>query len=537
MLSRRTARYTRRLELPSKTSNCGLLLLLSAPPPSVASYFQHHPIPTEDGNTTHNPPTMTTATPTQKRFSPPTDCSTIKPILRKPTTTVLGARKRSIDDDDEDRYDDVQLQSSPTKKRKTVMFNENLDVKDLSREALENAKREVVQALEGHRRGDDEDYDNLKDIFAPIPRSHVLEDGGAEAPRPQNVLHYVVALAGQVSNIDARCSGLVRAVLRCTWLERDDNFARAYIELLASLAYAKGTYFPQILAMMVDKFSETRGQSSVPGFEPVDADTKKERLHLGLKYLLDLFPAGGSIILGLIATKFPYTEDSKATHMEYIDHLLRLRTDRPDLERDIMELILSRVVKLDVEMTLDLENDDDETTRAVLQQLEFSDAKGEDEDDESDLESILSEDDDDEHTKRVLMIKSKLETMDAILDLLFSLHTPIFEEPDSPKAVETFHNLLSDFSNVILPVCIFGTLCAKWILMRTEQHLKSRHTQYLLFNFALKSHQLMELFIGTLFNIAFESNRPPVVKQAAVAYLVSYSRDTGLSGSSDIIAG
>lgn len=32
----------------------------------------------------------------------------------------------------------------------------------------------------------------------------------------------------------------------------------------------------------------------------------------------------------------------------------------------------------------------------------------------------------------------------------------------------------------------------------------------------------MEMFIGTLFNLAFESNRPPVVKQAAVAYLVGY---------------
>ena len=34
------------------------------------------------------------------------------------------------------------------------------------------------------------------------------------------------------------------------------------------------------------------------------------------------------------------------------------------------------------------------------------------------------------------------------------------------------------------------------------QHLKSRHTQYLLFKFAMKSNQLMEMFIGTLFNLA-----------------------------------
>jgi len=33
----------------------------------------------------------------------------------------------------------------------------------------------------------------------------------------------------------------------------------------------------------------------------------------------------------------------------------------------------------------------------------------------------------------------------------------------------------------------------------------------------------MEMFIGTLFNIAFESSRLPVVKQAAVAYLASFT--------------
>ncbi len=48
-------------------------------------------------------------------------------------------------------------------------------------------------------------------------------------------------------------------------------------------------------------------------------------------------------------------------------------------------------------------------------------------------------------------------------------------------------------------------LLARSLLRRgltVVQHLKSRHTQYLLFKFAMKSNQLMEMFIGTLFNLA-----------------------------------
>ncbi|KAK0632018.1 RNA polymerase I-specific transcription initiation factor RRN3 [Immersiella caudata] len=447
---------------------------------------------------------MTTETPLARRLASPTEVSTIKPILRKPTP-LLGVKRRSDDDDDDASF---QLQSSPTKKRKTVMFNESLNVvREISSKSLDEAKNEVRKALEGHARRIDGDYDNLKEVFAP-PRVKKYEDDeesnedeDEDGTKAEDLLVYVVALTSLAPLVGKKCSGLIKNVLRCSWLERDDNFARAYIQLMAALSSVQGSFFAQVLAMMVDKFTAQRGMPmAVKGFPPVDAETRKQRLHLGLRYLLELFPAGGKIILNLVATKFPYTEDSKAVHMEYIDHLLRLKKDRPELERDIMELILARLVKIDVEMTLDLENEEDEDTQAVWKLLQ--DTKDED---ESDAESELSDDEDGEETRRIKIAKSKFETMDAILDLLFSIYSPIFEDPDSPEAVETFQDLLSDFSNVILP------------------NLKSRFTQYLLFKFAMKSHQLMELFIGTLFNIAFESNRPPVVKQAAVGYLASFT--------------
>ena len=391
----------------------------------------------------------------------------IKPILRKPTKptttppSILGTRRRQPSSSPTPSDDDANSDGPPPAKRqkKTVVFNEALNmVREIAGKSLEQAKREVRQALEAHGRGDDEDYDALKEIFSGSAAPEADGEGDEEVGGGErDLVVYVVALTGYVPLLGRGCGGLLRSVLRCGWLERDEGFAKAYIQLLAALASVQGSFFAQVLAMMVDKFGETRHGSSVPGFEPVEAETKKRWLHVGLKYLLELFPAGQHMILNLVAAKFPYTEASKATHMEFIDHLLRLKAARPELERDIMELILSRLVKLDVEMTLDLENDDDETTRAVLRQLEASDAKNEEDgdDDDSDADSVLSDDDDlDEQAKRVLVVKSKLETMDAILDLLFSIYNPIFEDPESPEAVEAFQDMLSDFSNVILPVCV-----------------------------------------------------------------------------------
>ena len=178
----------------------------------------------------------------------------------------------------------------------------------------------VDMPLEGHARGDDEDYDNLKQIFAPINRRRKPyrsnyddetdedEDDDPDAVKPQDLLIYVIALTSNVTSLGRSCSGLIKSVLECAWIDRDDDFARAYIQLLAALSSVQASFFTQILSMMVEKFNSelSRGSHSfVPGYPPVDAETRKKRLHLGLRYLLDLFPAGKRMILDLVAQKFP----------------------------------------------------------------------------------------------------------------------------------------------------------------------------------------------------------------------------------------
>jgi RNA polymerase I-specific transcription initiation factor RRN3 len=424
----------------------------------------------------------------------------VKPILRKPTQ-LHGKRGRESDEDDAEGPD--------AKRRKTVVFDESLNmVKDFCNRSLEEVKREVRLALERHAAGDDEDYDNLKEIFGSDQksRSHAISDDEDEATRSQDLLAYVVALTSYVPLLGKKCSGLVTSILKCSWLARNDLFAKAYVQFLAALSSAQGSYLTQVLSMMVDQFSEGRIRTPL-NYTPVSTETMRQRLHMGLRYLLALFPAARSVLIGIVTSKFPYSEESKKVHLAYVDNLLRLRKHTPDLDRDIMELITSRVVKLDVEMQLDLEDADDSTTAAVMSQLR-SESNGlleEDDMDDSDAESVLSDASDlDEDSARVLAIRSHVEKLDAILDTIFELYSPYFEDPDSPAAISCYEDMLSDFSNVVLPT------------------YRSRHSQFLVFYFGQKSPRLTEMFVGTLFNIAFESNRASIVKQSAVAYLASF---------------
>ncbi|KAJ9157518.1 RNA polymerase I specific transcription initiation factor RRN3 superfamily [Pleurostoma richardsiae] len=428
---------------------------------------------------------------------------TPKSILRTPSTK-LGRRQRE---------DDEEAPESPSKKRK-VMFDvpDVGEVKGLELRSVEDTKQEVRKIFEAHERGDEEGYDMLKDIFAHDRQQYSAEgsvddDSGV---KPEELLAYVVALTTCVPAMGKNYSGLVKEILKCAWLGRDEVFVKAYLQFLAALVSAQGSYLYPVLSMFVEKFRESRPSSwTVPGFPDVDRETMEARLHSGLAYLIKLFPAATPVIRKLLASEFPYSEESLPIYKTYIGNMLQMREYATDIAADIMEIITDRLVKLDVQMQLDLDDLDDDTSAAVASQLRAAQSRaleGEDDSDESDAESIASDDSDaDEQSKQVERASQTVQKMDMILETLFQLYTPIFEDPDSTTAMRTFEDLLTELTFLILPT------------------YKSRHTQFILFHFSQRSHTLIDMMVGTLFNIAFQNNTSMVLRQSAVAYLASFA--------------
>jgi len=434
----------------------------------------------------------------------------IRPILKTPSQ-VLGKRRMS----DEDAMDEVNPDASGgARKRQKVEFNlNNIEVHEVGVRTVEEIKTEIRKALEGHERADDEEYDILKDTLSgkQVLRHDDLEDGDMSIPekRRLELKIYLVALASFAPQLGRSNHGLVKSVLQCEWLGRDDQFAKIYVQFLAALVSAQGACLNPVLTMIVDKFSASRVSDwSVPNFPPVSKQVVQRRLHLALQYLLSVFPAAKTTLGAVVAQKYPFHDDSKRMHLAYVDNMLRLREYAPSLKNEIMDLIVSRLVKIDVEMQMDLEDMDDRVTAMVAMALKSSqenNLEDGDDDDDSDAESVDSEEsEEDNEYARVKVAKESIEKMDYILDALFRLYAPHFANPDSDDAMDVFTDLLGEFSHIILP------------------NLKSRHTQFLIFHFGQQSEQLMDAFCGTCINIAFESSRPPVLQQAASAYLASF---------------
>ncbi|KAI0966370.1 RNA polymerase I-specific transcription initiation factor RRN3 [Xylaria arbuscula] len=447
----------------------------------------------------------------------------LKPIL-KSSQSIVGVRRSrdeaGLDDDDDDDDDDsassMDGSHSPQRKRARVEFDlENIEVHEIGARSVEEIRNEIREALYRHAQGQDEDYDVLKQTLQGKSASYHDDDDVDEQPidpvaiakQRQELKGYFIALTAFSPRLGRSCDGLVRNVLQCEWLGRDDQFAKIYIQFLAALVSTQGPRLTQVLSMIVDKFSSSRPvEWAVEGWAPVTREVVQERLHVALRYILNLFPAAESVLEPILANKYPFHEEPKRAHLAYVDNLILLRQYSPGLRNDIMGLIISRLVKIDVEMQMDLDDMDDRLTAMVGMALKSAqEQEDQDEDsDDSDNESVSSAESEDEEYTRVKTAKENIEKMDSILDTLFELYTPMFADPQSEEAMDTFGDLLSEFSNLILPT------------------IRSRHTQFLIFHFGQRSERLIDAFCGTCINIAFESQRPLVLRQSACAYLASF---------------
>lgn len=440
---------------------------------------------------------------------PPRIATPVRSILKQPAS-VLGRRKA----EDAGLDDSLETFESPLKYRKVDFDLARNTTRTVGDRTMDEFRREVKEALEEHLRGNDGPYDILKEYFSndKQPYLHPVVGEHDDTLKPQELRAYVIALTSCMPLLKGReCNGLVKVVLRCSWLGRDEQFAKIFTHFVAALISAQGSYLAPVLGMMVDKFTATRPSAwSVSDFPEVSRDTMRLRLHKAIRHILEIFPAATSDLKTFLTTKFPFPDDSLRIHMAYIHNMFQVKEYAPEITEDILDLILDRVVKIDSQMQVDLEDLDDDITAAVMHALrdhQRDPAQWEDDDDdESDSESVDGDDPDyDVEAAGIKAIKERVEKMDAMLDTLFAYFTPLIEpSPASNQAYDNFVIILREFEHMVLPT------------------YKSRHTQFLIFHFAQMDERLSDAFLGQMMQAAFAKNTSSVLKQACVAYLASF---------------
>jgi RNA polymerase I-specific transcription initiation factor RRN3 len=174
----------------------------------------------------------------------------------KPSKPVLRTLSGTIRKYDEAGLDLPSTPSSPSK-RARVTFNPTVEEKLLvewSGRSVESVKKEVKRALEAHARNDSDDYDALKEVFAPNFEEENEDEDRNSHDKNKEMKTYLIALTSCVSILTKNCNGLVKVILACDWMGREEAFVKAYAHFLGNLASAQGAYVELILRMLVGHF-------------------------------------------------------------------------------------------------------------------------------------------------------------------------------------------------------------------------------------------------------------------------------------------
>lgn len=430
-------------------------------------------------------------------------------LLRRPTLV----RKR----DDTDMEFDAP--PSPGKRAK-VSFDSEVQVRvvDEWEKAPELIREEVRRALEKRAAGDDSGYDTVVEIYT-------AKSTGEDAPSPKTIKNYTVALLGNVSLLNKSASSLVHALLNSQWLGRDEAYIKLYIRLLGNLVSAQAGCLTDVLRMLVNNL--TSGKISQPRKAMVLADiligppsdgrlpnyamVRRSQIHsrslMALTYLLGLVPSASRILCPILAQTFPHISDSRRAHTIYVENLLRLVGPAPELRSEVLALITERLVKIDVQVQVDIEDlaeDVEEGLVHGLQRIRGERSDDLDDSDDSDDDSVTSDETLDAEIQRTKDIKANVDKMDMMMDILFAHYNPMFSGAQTFDAEVTLDIMLSQFATIILPTdgC--------------------RHTQFLLFHFAQTSPSFIDHFVGACVHIAFDRSRQAIARKSAAAYLASF---------------
>ncbi|KAJ3090535.1 hypothetical protein HK102_003425 [Quaeritorhiza haematococci] len=399
----------------------------------------------------------------------------------------------------------------------------------------------ILRAIKAKTQGDFGAYnDILRSLRAKQPSPAALS--------PDALFLWLRALAQVVSSLTPAQSAIVDAVLTIDWVtSQREDLVLSYHSLLENLVSAHSFYFTAVVKMLIGllRCDDYRRQDI--------CNQVSNRVHTILRSLVSLIPTGPSTMLPMITNNFPHKSESLHVHVNYLDNILKMIDYVPVLRNSILSIIIDRVLQIDVEIQVDLEDLDEEhqdelhdyvfnnenlSGRSVLDgEVDGAVAEGLFEplkDDESSDVNTDSEDDSDldsdlDRPMVVINFKLMVDKLDAMLSILlrylqdFARRVRLEEEErqvteeddqgeefesgqllESEKLHDLFHNLLEIFERAVLPT------------------YRSRFTQFLWFYACSLDPSFPDMFMGLLVTKTFDATLPVVTRVTAAAYLASY---------------
>ncbi|XP_057673875.1 RNA polymerase I-specific transcription initiation factor RRN3 [Corythoichthys intestinalis] len=353
----------------------------------------------------------------------------------------------------------------------------------------------VVETLAKYKQGDLSDYELLK---------HQLADPEI---KDTQIITWIQELRNCVTQLTKDHEQLIYTILKLPWLGRSQAVVDEYMAFLSNLVSAQTVFLCACLKMVVSHFLPTKVTVCEEGVDLSDTDDEDENLprkfnlcHQALQLITRYVPSTSHFLVPILQDSFPFVQQSSRILECYVHNLLRVTVYIPTIRRDVLEIIIGQMLKLDVSAS---RADIEEAEENALQSQRA---------DSSTEEALFDMDEDlmtnpDRPSCLGVTAHPVAERLDSLMTVLLAYIKDVCHVNGTlhtERTKELYRDMLNVFDKLILPT---HALC---------------HVQYIVFYLCSFRLALVEAFLEHLWKILQSPSQPAVLRQAAAGYMGSF---------------
>ena len=403
--------------------------------------------------------------------------------------------------------------SSPSK-RSRVTFD--LDVEIVSADDDEDldplvVKEQVRRAIERHRLREDEAYERIKNYFNTSPDK-------SNAPSTKVLKFHLQALLANVTSLDKECSGLVNAILYSEWAGRDEQYYALFVRFLNNLAAAQRGYQSKIMSVLVELLGPQKTRR-IEGALPVRQSKIHRRALQAIQHISNNVPSSPAALADRMASRLEFDFQKAEERVTYIRNFMEMINYVPELTSEILNLVLKELIKLDIAVQVDLDEEEEDAEDELLSHMSSSQTliqgssqdmlKGglDNQSDDADTtdESDMEEDENvNAATERRRKLKEDIKQVDLIMDILFRYYVKLTASTNLQTRDNAIEQIISQFHIQILPT------------------YRARHPQFLVFHFAQADPIIVDRFVTSCVAVLVDNKQPHMLRHSAAAYFSGF---------------
>ncbi|XP_069876415.1 RNA polymerase I-specific transcription initiation factor RRN3-like isoform X3 [Dipodomys merriami] len=355
----------------------------------------------------------------------------------------------------------------------------------------------VPEVLLKYKKGETNDFELLK---------NQLSDPDI---KDEQIISWLLELRSSIMYLTKDFEHLISIVLKLPWLNRSQAVVEEYLAFLGNLVSAQTVFLRPCLGMLASHFVPPRVIIKEGDIDVSDSDDEDDNLpaifdtcHRALQIIARYVPSTPWFLMPILVEKFPFVRKSERILECYVHNLLRISVYFPTLRHDILELVIEKLLKLDVSVSWqDIEDAEEAAAHARVGTDSAEGLFNMDEDEETERQAKADPE------LRVQMAHPVAERLDILLALLLSYIKDVCYvdgKVDNNKTKELYRDLISIFDKLLLPT-----------------HA-SCHVQFFMFYLCSFKLGFAEAFLEHLWKKLQDPNNPAVIRQAAGNYIGSF---------------